>query len=141
MAYTIYEGLKHTDERGSIKFFNTLNMKEIVRMYEINPASTSLVRAWQGHKFEKKWFYCSEGSFVINLLKIDDFNNPSSLLVPEKIVLDSSNPVVLEISGGYATGIQAINKNSKLMVYSDFSLDQSKNDDYRFPVDQWDFIK
>ena len=89
----------------------------------------------------KNWFYCSEGIFIINLLKIDDFNNPSSLLVPEKIVLDSSNPVVLEISGGYATGIQAIKENSKLMVYSDFSLDQSKNDDYRFPVDQWDFIK
>lgn len=141
MAYTIYEGLKHTDERGTVKFFNTLNMKEIVRMYEINPASTSQVRAWQGHKFEKKWFYCSEGSFVINLLKIDDFNNPSSLLVPEKIVLDSSNPTVIEITGGYATGIQSIKENSKLMVYSDFSLDQSKNDDYRFPVDQWAFIK
>ena len=140
MAHFIYEGLKHTDERGTVKFFNSLNMAEIVRMYEISPSSTNLVRAWQGHQFEKKWFYCSEGSFIINILKIDDFINPSPLLVPEKIVLDSSKPSFLELPGGYATGIKATAENSKLTVFSDYSLDESKNDDYRFSDNKWAFI-
>ena len=99
-----------------------------------------MVRAWQGHQFEKKWFYCSEGSFIINILKIDDFINPSPLLVPEKIVLDSSKPSFLELPGGYATGIKATAENSKLTVFSDYSLDESKNDDYRFSDNKWAFI-
>ncbi|WP_273568687.1 hypothetical protein [Maribacter halichondriae] len=48
-----FEGSSHMDERGKLKFFNTFDMKEIVRMYEITPRSVDVIRAWQGHKEEK----------------------------------------------------------------------------------------
>ncbi|MDO1514307.1 sugar epimerase [Maribacter confluentis] len=140
MEHTIYDGAIHTDERGTIKFFNSLDMAEIVRMYEICPASTELIRAWQGHQFEKKWFYCNEGSFNINLVKVADFKASSPLLVPQKIVLESSKPCFLALPGGYATGIRSLEKNSKITVFSNYSLEDSKNDDYRFPVEHWTFI-
>ncbi|WP_405381783.1 hypothetical protein [Maribacter sp. LLG6340-A2] len=140
MAHTIFEGATHADERGTIKFFNTLDMTEIVRMYEISPSSTHLIRAWQGHQFEKKWFYCNEGSFNINIIKVPNFKEPSTLLLPQKIILKSTEPCCLALPGGYATGIKALEENSKITVFSNYSLENSKNDDYRFPVEHWKFI-
>ncbi len=112
-------------------------MSEINRMYEISPADTSTVRGWQGHKAEKKWFYCNKGSFVLNLIEIDNFNNPSRALKPKRFVLEASKPGILEITGGYATGFKAIHENSKLLVFSNFSLEDSKQDDFRYEVDHW----
>ena len=138
VSQTLIEGSNFKDERGTLSFFNTFDMTEIVRMYEIAPSNTKSIRAWQGHKVEKKWFYCNAGAFMINLVQVDDFENPSPLLKPKRIVLDAKNPEILEISGGYATGFKASKENSKLQVFSNFSLDESKNDDFRYPIEKWD---
>lgn len=133
----LIQGDSFRDERGGLNFFNNFNMSEIVRMYEISPSDTSMIRGWQGHKEEKKWFYCNSGSFVVNLVQIDNFDTPSKTIRPEQFVLESKKPSILEISGGYATGFKAGEDNSKLLVFSNFSLKESKNDDFRFPVDYW----
>ncbi|MEP3209497.1 MAG: sugar epimerase [Maribacter sp.] len=112
-------------------------MNEIVRMYEILPSDTTTIRGWQGHKKEKKWFYCNSGSFIMNLIPVDNFDAPSKSLHPQKYVLEAHNPSVLEISGGYASGFKAQEENSKLIVFSNLSLEESKSDDFRFPVDYW----
>jgi dTDP-4-dehydrorhamnose 3,5-epimerase len=125
------------DERGSLSFLNDFSLKPIVRLYEIAPISTNIIRAWQGHKKESKWFYCSQGSFVINLVKLDDFKNPSNDLEVHEIHLKSENPQVLFIPGGYANGFKSTSENSKLMVFSDFDLEASKKDDYRYEQNKW----
>ena len=135
--HKLIEGANFTDERGGLNFFNEFDMSQIVRMYEISPSSIISVRGWQGHKEEKKWFYCNAGSFIMNLIQVDDFNSPSKTSSPNRFVLDAKKPSVLEISGGYATGFKAQEENSKLIVFSNFSLEESKNDDFRFPLDQW----
>jgi dTDP-4-dehydrorhamnose 3,5-epimerase-like enzyme len=135
--HKLIEGANFTDERGGLNFFNEFDMSQIVRMYEISPSSIDSVRGWQGHKEEKKWFYCNSGSFIMNLIQVDDFNSPSKTSSPNRFVLDAKKPSVLEISGGYATGFKAEEENSKLIVFSNFSLEESKNDDFRFPLDQW----
>jgi dTDP-4-dehydrorhamnose 3,5-epimerase len=112
-------------------------MVEIKRCYEISPANTSFFRGWQGHKIEKKWFYCLEGTLKIQLVKIDDFERPSPELLPITIILEAEMPEVLEVPRGYATGIRALAENSRLMVFSDSSLEASKADDYRFPSTMW----
>ena len=136
------EGQTHKDERGKLNFLNDFSMDEIVRFYEIHPVNTEIIRAWQGHREEKKWFYCTAGSFVVNLIKIDDFENPSNSLVAERFELSANTTGVLEISGGYATGFKANELDSKLMVFSNFNLEQSKNDDFRYAIDyfnvKWD---
>ncbi len=112
-------------------------MKEIIRFYEITSNSNDIIRAWQGHKNEKKWFYCNAGSFVVNLVKIDDFDAPSNHLKPIRFLLDANQPTVLEVSGGYATGFKSNRDNSKLLVFSNSSLEESVQDDFRFPVEKW----
>lgn len=140
MSHNLLEGLNFSDERGSIKFFNSFNMSEIIRMYEISPGNTTIKRGWQGHKNEKKWFYCYTGEFVVNLIKLDNFETPTSELKPERFLLEAHSPRVLEISGGYATGFKASKEGSKLLVFSNYTLEQSKNDDFRYPIEKWDAI-
>lgn len=135
--HNLIKGSNFTDERGRLNFFNAFSMNEIVRMYEILPSDTTTIRGWQGHKKEKKWFYCNSGSFIMNLIQVDNFDAPSKSLLPQKFVLEAHNPAVLEISGGYASGFKAQEENSKLMVFSNLSLEASKRDDFRFPVDYW----
>ena len=130
-------GERFSDNRGSLNFFNAFNMSEITRLYEIEPIDPNIIRAWQGHQYEKKWFYCSAGSFVINLIKLDDFETPSSNIVSQRFLLEAEKPSILEISGGYANGFKANEKNSKLMVFSNFGLEESKNDDFRYDLKTW----
>lgn len=138
VSHKLITGSEHIDQRGSLIFFNDFNMSEVRRFYEIKPSSTNEIRAWQAHQYEKKWFYCSSGSFVVNLIKIDNFDNPSRALVSDRFVLIADRPEILEVAAGYANGFKAIKAKSKLMVFSNFSLDQSIDDDYRFPVETWE---
>lgn len=137
VSHKLILGEAFTDDRGKLNFFNLFDMSPIVRLYEIKPNSTQNIRAWQGHKKENKWFYCNSGSFVVNIVALDDFLNPSKSLHPKKIILESKNPSVFHVSGGYATGLKSNSKNSSLMVFSNFSLKDSKNDDFRYPLNTW----
>ena len=131
------QGSNFSDERGGLNFFNDFDMTEIVRMYEIAPSDTNTIRGWQAHREEKKWFYCNAGSFLMNLIQVDNFDAPSQTIHPKQFLLEAKNPSVLEITGGYATAFKAQVENSKLLVFSNFSLEESKKDDFRYPVEQW----
>lgn len=133
----VISGGVFTDQRGSVRFINDFNMKEVVRFYEISPADTVQLRGWQGHKFEKKWFHCIEGGFEVNVVKIDDFENPSKATKPIKFVLAAEKPQVLCVPEGHATAFQAHRQDSRIQVFSNFDLTASKNDDFRFPLTQW----
>ncbi|MBD1262685.1 dTDP-6-deoxy-3,4-keto-hexulose isomerase [Maribacter polysiphoniae] len=136
--HKLIQGTNFTDARGKLDFFNAFDMASIVRFYEIRPSNVNTIRAWQAHKKEMKWFYCHTGSFAVHLVQVDNFEHPSPLLKIKRFVLAAKNPMVLEISGGYATGFKAIEENSALQVFSNFSLDESKNDDFRYPIEKWD---
>ncbi|CAM4295330.1 hypothetical protein [Zobellia nedashkovskayae] len=135
--HKVFDGSNFSDKRGGLIFFNTFDMSELVRMYEISPSDTTNIRGWQGHKKEKKWFYCNAGSFIVNLIKVDNFEKPSKTLVAKRHVLTAEQPRIIEISGGYATAFKANEANSKLIVFSNFSLEDSQEDDFRFSVDNW----
>jgi dTDP-4-dehydrorhamnose 3,5-epimerase len=136
-SYRLIRGNDFRDERGGLRFFNGFDMREVVRLYQISPASPDILRAWQGHKREKKWFYCISGSFVVYLVKIDNFESPSAGLLPEKISLSADDPAVLEVPGGYASGIKSMQMGSELMVFSNFGLEASQVDDFRYTDDYW----
>ncbi len=136
-SYRLIRGNDFTDERGGLRFFNGFDMKEVVRFYQISPASPGIFRGWQGHKKEKKWFSCISGSFVVYLLKLDNFESPSADLLPVMIPLSAKEPIVLEVPGGYASGIRSIDAASQLIVFSNLGLEASKMDDFRYPADYW----
>jgi dTDP-4-dehydrorhamnose 3,5-epimerase len=135
--YSVFPGATHKDERGKLSFFNTLDLSQIKRMYQIEPANEGIIRAWQGHKIEKKWFYCLQGSFIINLAKVTNFEDPDTDALISHHIITARTPTVLYVEGGYASGIKAIEPSSKVLVFSNLTAEASKNDDYRFKEDFW----
>ena len=95
------------------------------------------VRAWQGHKIEKKYFFVNSGSFLIAAVKIDDWTKPSPELQPDVFKLKADKPQILYIPPGYANGIKPLEQNAMLTVYSNLDLEESKKDDYRFAASLW----
>jgi len=133
----LIKGAEHTDHRGTISFINDFDMSPIKRMYTIKHPSTDIIRAWQGHQIESKYFKCIQGRFLVALVAIDDWNTPSENLVTKVFILDAKNTEVLYVPNGHANGFKALDKDSKLLVFSDQDLESAKNDQYRFDENLW----
>ncbi|MGN6531099.1 MAG: dTDP-4-dehydrorhamnose 3,5-epimerase family protein [Ginsengibacter sp.] len=133
----VIQGEQFEDSRGKLIFFNDFDMKNVRRFYLIEHSDTSTVRAWQGHKNEKKWFYVVEGSFKIVLVKPDDWQNPTLNLPFEEYNLSASKTEILYVPGGYANGFQSVEPKSKIMVFSSFTVEESVKDDLRFDKNLW----
>jgi dTDP-4-dehydrorhamnose 3,5-epimerase len=133
----LIEGGSFADARGSLLFVNDFNFKSVKRFYQIVHPDTSIVRAWQGHKIEHKYFYVAQGSFVIATVRIDDFTNPSLTLQAKETILTTEKPAILSVPPGFANGIKALSSNSILMVYSNLTLIESEHDGYRFDSSLW----
>jgi len=133
----VFKGGKFSDERGSLFFNNNFNASEIKRVYCIENADLQFIRGWTGHKTEQRWFSALLGSFIIRLIKIDDWSAPSKGLDILEYHLDTHKMDVLHVPEGYASAIQAREKASKLLVMANYSLGEI-DDDYRFPIDYFE---
>lgn len=133
----LIQGNQHTDDRGTLSFINNFDMSPIKRMYTITHNSTKVVRAWQGHKIESKYFKCIKGRFLVAVVAIDDWETPTENLKPEHYILDAEETEVLYIPSGYANGFKALEENSELIVFSNLDLEEAKNDQYRFKENLW----
>lgn len=133
----IIKGGIHYDERGSIRFVNDFSFDEVKRFYLIKHPDTSTVRAWQGHRFEKKFFYPIKGSFLIVCVLIDNFDMPSRNLSYDSYTLSSNSSEILAVPNGYANGLLALEPDSEVMVLSNFSVEDSINEKYRYPKEWW----
>jgi len=118
----------HKDERGTVRFLNDFDMTQVVRMYCIEP-KLGVIRAWQGHKKETKWFYAAKGSFLVKTIIMVTSDK-------KEYYLKDSESKVLEIPGGHYNGFEALEEGSVLMVFSDFGLEESKRDDFRESLDK-----
>jgi len=133
----IIQGGIHDDNRGRLSYVNEFNFDDVKRFYTICNKSTNIVRAWQGHKIENKYFFVTSGSFLICGVKIDDWDNPSKNLPVEKHILSANKSKILMVPAGYANGIRALEEGSKLIVFSSNTLEDAKDDDYRFDAKMW----
>ncbi|WP_436488123.1 WxcM-like domain-containing protein [Chitinophaga sp. ARDCPP14] len=134
---TLIKGASFTDHRGTLKFVNDFSFPDVKRFYQMLHHDVSVVRAWQGHRVEQKYFYVVKGAFVLAWVKIDDWDKPSPGLKADHVILNEDEPVVLSVPAGYANGIKALIPGSVLMVYSDLTLEESAADRWSFPEDQW----
>ncbi len=123
------------DHRGQIRFVNDFDMAEVKRFYIIKNADTHLVRGWRAHRIEQRWFYVLSGSFAVNLVQIDNWENASPDLPIEKRILTAEQQQVLHVPVGYGTAFQALDTESELLVFADYGIENAKNDDYTWPVD------
>lgn len=133
----LIKGGSFKDERGTVSFINDFTFYGVKRFYQINNANTDLVRAWQGHQVEHKYFYVSTGSFVIAWVKIDDWQSPSVTLEGAHATLRANEPVILSIPPGYANGILALEKDASLIIFSDQTVASSTNDRWIYDQKLW----
>lgn len=131
-------GDKYVDERGSLSYINDFSLEKIKRFYAITHPNTDIIRAWQGHKFQPRYFHVIRGAFWVACVKIDNWLTPSNNLKVElfKIDADQQNSV-LYIPAGYANGIKAIRKESSLISYCEDFLNENLEDNYRFDNNMW----
>lgn len=133
----IIQGARHEDARGTLSFINDFAADEVKRFYIAGHPDTSVIRAWQGHKNEQKWFCAIQGSFKIVLLRPDNWEQPSEELPVQEFTLTWDNMQILHIPKGYITGFKALEAGSRLMIFSDRTLQQSLEDDYRYDPELW----
>ena len=103
------------------------------RVYFIENADLNFVRGWQGHKIEQRWFSVVQGSFKIRIREVDNWETPSKNLAEEIFVLEANTFDILYVPKGYITSLQALEKNSKLMAMSDYSVGEIQ-DEYRLDI-------
>jgi dTDP-4-dehydrorhamnose 3,5-epimerase len=130
-------GGKYTDKRGHLEFFNDFDMSPIKRVYFTTHFDTNVVRAWQGHLIESRWFICVKGSFVMRWVEIDNWENPSNKLKVNECNLSSNKQEVLYIPKGYVNGFRALEANAKLMIMSNYGFNEIENDQIRFDQNKW----
>lgn len=131
---TIQGGIAE-DHRGHIRFVNDFDMTQVKRFYIIKNKDTNLVRGWRAHRIEQRWFYVLSGSFSVDLIEIDDWENASPDVPMERQVLTAADKQVLHVPAGYGTAFQALKPDSELLVFADHGIEHAKNDDYTWPED------
>ncbi len=129
-------GGNHSDSRGTVRFNRNFDSSSIKRLYIIENENTEFIRGWQGHKIEQRWFSVIQGSFKINLIAIDNWEFPSINLKPLSFVINAKTFDVLHVPKGYVSSIQAIEKDSKLLLMSDYLLGEI-DDEYRYEIEHF----
>lgn len=128
----IINGAISKDERGAIRHNNSFDLSVIKRIYIIQNRDTEFVRGWKAHTIEKRWFAALSGSFTINIVKIDDWEQPSPFLQQQAFHLSADALDVLYCPAGYATAIQANTEGAQLLAMSDYFLGAT-NDEHNYP--------
>ena len=133
------KGNEFVDERGSVSFVNDFTFNYVKRFYIIKHTAPNSIRAWQAHKNEVKFFYVLKGVFLINLVKINNWENTSRENEVISYRLSRKDNSVLTIPKGYANGFTNLESDSELLVFSSSTLEESLKDDFRFDKDH--FVK
>ncbi|NQD70239.1 hypothetical protein HP439_05835 [Sphingobacterium shayense] len=135
----IIEGGIANDFRGQIRFVNHFDMSQIKRFYLITNANIDVVRGWRAHRMEQRWFYVVSGTICIDFVKIDDWIQPSIDLEIERRIMSANDSRILHLPSGYGAAFQSLKFNSELLVFSDYGIENAKNDDYAWPANY--FVK
>lgn len=130
--YTINGGVA-VDDRGSVRFVNDFDFKDVKRFYQISNHEVGFVRAWHGHKKEGKYVYVPKGSFLVGAVEFDRYAAD-----PQKFILSAEKPQVLYIGPEHANGFMNLTPDAIIQFFSTSTLDESLGDDIRFNADRWD---
>lgn len=134
------DGGKSCDDRGYTTYFNNFNPTElgIKRLYIVENFDTEVVRAWHAHWYENKWVTCISGAAIIGIAEIygniTHGHDPRGMSCT-KYVLTAESPKFIFLPAGQANGAKALTNDTKLLYFSDKTLEESIGDDYRISYD------
>lgn len=113
-----------SDDRGSLSFINNFSLLGFKRFYIIEN-NNQLIRAWHGHRHESKVFIPIIGSWKVVLLNLETEELNGTYVLSDK------SPAALFVPGGFYNGTMNLTNGARLLVLSNASLDESKDDDIR----------
>ena len=137
----IFLGDSFVDDRGVISFVNGLDLSDWKRFYIVENHKPNFIRAWHGHKIESKLVVPISGVTQVSAVKVSNWENPDKRETPKTHFLSSGKPSALFIPKGFANGFKSLTDDSKLLIFSSSTLDESKQDDFRFEWNYWDCWK
>ena len=130
-------GSLSVDDRGEVRYINDFDMKSVRRFYTVSNHKQGFIRAWHAHKKECKYVTVVSGAAIIGAVRIDNWGNPSKKLKVNRFVLSETKPTVLYIPNGYANGFMNLTADTKIMFFSNSTLEESLGDDVRYDADYW----
>ena len=125
------------DNRGSLEFINDLDLINTKRFYIVENFQKNFIRAWHAHKKEEKIIICIQGSAQISAVRVDNFDKPSKEIIVNNFYLSEKKTECIFIPHGFANGFMSLKDNTKLLIFSNSTLKESTNDDFRYPYDYW----
>jgi dTDP-4-dehydrorhamnose 3,5-epimerase len=137
----IFNGSTAIDDRGTVKFINDFKFDGVKRFYQVENHRRGFVRAFHGHKLEGKYVYVVKGAALIGVCEMDNDGDLSSipeLKLPQKFVLCEEVPKILWIPPRHANGFMSLRDNTIVQFFSTSTLEESKNDDIRYPYNIYD---
>jgi dTDP-4-dehydrorhamnose 3,5-epimerase len=136
----LFKGDIFVDDRGIVGFNNELDLTGVKRFYTITNHTPGYIRAWHGHLRENKYFTMLAGSAIVVAVLISEDQNEYKLNwdIYYRETISANLPTAFFIPAGYANGSMLLEPNSKLMVLSTSTTEESKNDDIRFSFDAAD---
>lgn len=134
----LIEGGLAVDDRGSLSFVNDFSFDGVRRFYVVSNHRAGFVRAWHGHPREAKYMATVVGAAIVAAVRVDDWARPSKDLPIHRYVLSAERPAVLHIPPGFANGFMSLTSETRLLVFSSASLEESLQDDIRYDAHYWD---
>ena len=134
---TFIEGTISVDDRGQLISCNDFDMKNIRRFYIVSNHEPRFIRAWHAHKRETKFVTVISGAAIVATVKINNWKSPGKKAKVHRYTLSDKKPGILAIPPGYANGFMNLTPDTKLMFLSDRTLEESKNDDFRYEARYW----
>lgn len=125
------------DERGSLRFINTIPEVQFKRFYQIKNSVSHQIRAFQCHRYESRYLYLVSGKILVIAAFLDKKTKPSQTTSISKFILTENESQLLYIPAGYANGFKALEPNSRVLFFSSSVLNELENDSFRLPADYW----
>ena len=132
----LIKGGSAIDDRGVLSFVNDYSFQGVKRFYQVQNFSTSIIRAFHGHRIEAKYVFVPKGSALIIVIPLEELEekreNAASVY---RFVLSSVSPSVLYIPNNYSNGFRAMEPDTIIQFFSTSNLEEAKDDDVRHPYD------
>lgn len=129
-----YKGGLFIDNRGKLFHNNIVELTRVKRFYLIENINKEFHRGWKGHEVEKRWFVCVKGQVNIWVINNSDLEKKVNNAV--KFTLTEHSLDVLLVPENNSTLIKQETDGSRVMVFSDYLLNTSNDEQLRWPNNQ-----
>lgn len=114
------------DDRG---YFTAINFDaDSKRAYLIKNHHKGIIRAFHGHKRESKTLYVVRGAFKVVLISMETGEW-------KQFVITEKGKNMLKIPPMIYNGFVSLTSDSELLIISNSTYKESKDDDFRIPYD------